>query len=266
LLDISLSSFYYKKQNFLEKYREESKAIIAIWNESPTYGYRRIHHKLRRLGLILNHKTVIKIMNELKIEAIYPRKRLKPKESRLVTSKKTPYLLRFLEISSKNQVWTTDITYLRLPSGFVYLSAILDIYSRFVLSWKIYTTMDEELCLDTLEEAVSHYGIPEIINTDQGSQYTGEAWIKAVEALGTAKLSHDGKGRWADNIFIERFWRTAKHEHINIHEFNSVKELRTSLKEYINYYNHKRLHSRLNYKTPAEIYLKNIAAPTLKLK
>jgi putative transposase len=177
-----------------------------------------------------------------------------------------PYLLHEMQVSRCNQVWETDITYIWLPSGFVYFSALIDVYSRFILAWRIYSDQEADLCLDILNEAVQSYGIPEIINTDQGSQYTGNEWKKAVEALGNTKISHDGKGRWADNIFIERFWNSAKGEHVKLRRTETLKELRTQMAEYIEFYNYRRLHQSLRYKTPAAVYCGGETAPIVNIK
>lgn len=165
---------------------------------------------------------------------------------------KHPYLLKNLTINRSNMVWCTDITYIKIGGGFVYLMAIIDVYSRMIISWDISTTMDESLCLRVLEKAYPN-GAPEYMNTDQGSQFTGEKWINAVSATG-AKISMDGKGRWADNIPIERFWRSAKHELIFLESFDSIKDLRQAVANYMAFYNTKRPHQSLNYAFPCEVY------------
>jgi len=163
-----------------------------------------------------------------------------------------PYLLKGLEINQPNQVWATDITYIKTQNGWMYLAAIIDLYSRYVIAWRISNTLETAFCLDMLEHALT-FGKPEILNTDQGSQFTCDAWIKMVEGNGI-KVSMDGKGRWADNVIIERFWRTLKHEHILIHIFDTVTELKSSIDRFIRQYNGKRLHQNLGYQTPLEIY------------
>lgn len=220
-------------------------------------------HELKNREILLNHKTVLKLMRHLKIMAIHPSNRPKQNVSK---EQKVPYLLHQMQVSRCNQVWATDITYIKLPGGFVYLSALIDVYSRFILAWRIYSDQDVDLCLDTLSDAIQNYGVPEIINTDQGSQYTGNDWRKALEILGNVKVSQDGKGRWADNIFIERFWNSAKNEHVNLQQVETLKELREQMSVYIEFYNYKRLHQALQYKTPAAVYLEKANAPVVCIK
>jgi len=215
----------------------------------PYYGYRRITAELHRRGHSVNHKKILRLMNDMNLEALYP----KPKTTISSPNNKIyPYLLRGLQIARPDQVWSTDITYIRMPSGFIYLVALLDIYSRFILAWQFSNTLDTGFCLDMLDHGLAQ-GKPEILNTDQGSQFTSTAWIERVEESG-ARVSMDGRGRWADNIYSERFWRTLKHEHILLHSFNTVSVAQQSIGEFIDTYNHKRLHQSLGYKTPAEVY------------
>lgn len=248
LLDLNRSSLYYKAQS-IENDNILSNEIHSIWLEMPFYGYRRITAELKRRNYAVNGKRILRIMQDMKLMALYPR----PKTSIKNKSHKIyPYLLSDLNIIRPNQVWATDITYLKLPSGFVYLVAIIDVYSRFIVSWRISNTMDTHFCLEMLENALL-FGSPDILNTDQGSQFTSESWINAVKAA-DIKVSMDGKGRWADNITIERFWRTLKHEHFLLHSFTNLPQLRQSIGAFIEVYNHKRLHQSLGYKTPAEVY------------
>lgn len=236
--------------------------IHDLWLEMPVYGYRRITAALRRNGHKINQKKVLRIMREMRLQAIYP----KPSTTRRNKEHKIyGYLLRGLEISHPNHVWATDITYIKMPGGFMYLIAIIDIYSRFIVAWCLSNTLDTQFCEDVLKDAFGH-GKPEILNTDQGCQFTSVIWITMVEG-NNVKVSMDGRGRWVDNVFIERFWRTLKHEHVLIHAFESVVELKASLGQFINTYNHKRLHQSLNYKTPAEVYFdKPIAVPPAALR
>jgi putative transposase len=223
--------------------------IVEIWIGMPYYGYRRITAELQRRDYQINRKRVLRIMRETKIQAMYPR----PNTSMRNESHKIyPYLLKDLAIDRPNQVWATDITYIKMQTGWMYLAAIIDLYSRYVIAWRISNTLEMTFCLDMLEHALT-LGKPEILNTDQGSQFTCEAWITMVESNGI-KVSMDGKGRWADNVIIERFWRTLKHEHVLIHVFDTVVELKRSIDRFIREYNHKRLHQSLGYKTPIEIY------------
>lgn len=191
-------------------------------------------------------------MREMGLQAIYPRKK------RCTTvpdnKQKYPYLLRNLEINYANQVWSTDITYIRVKGGFVYLAAIIDWYSKAILSWKISNTMDTELVMDVLYEAIDAYGLPEIFNTDQGSQYTSLEHTECLSKAGI-KISMDGKGRATDNIAIERFWRSAKYEDIYLRGYTTIKALKQGITEYIDFYNHKRFHQSLAYQKPMEVYL-----------
>lgn len=251
LLGVSRSNIYYCPE------APPDEAMLAneiheIWLDMPVYGYRKITKELQRRGYKVNHKRTRRMMRDMRIMAIYP----KPKTTVInIQHKKYPYLLRELKIVSRNHVWAIDITYIRLPSGFVYLIAIIDIFSRFIVSWSLSTTLEVDFCLEALESALQNWLRPEILNTDQGVQFTSSEWIKTVETAGI-KVSMDGVGRWADNIFIERFWRTAKHEYILLHSFKTVKEARKAIGEFINIYNYKRLHQSLGYATPAEVYLK----------
>lgn len=223
--------------------------IAELWHEMPYYGYRRITAELQRRGYQINRKRVLRIMREAKIQAMYPR----PNTSMGNKShKKYPYLLKGLVINHPNQVWATDITYIKMQTGWMYLTAIIDLYSRYVVAWRISNTLETAFCLDMLDCALM-VGKPAILNTDQGSQFTCEAWISKVEGAGI-KVSMDGKGRWVDNVIIERFWRTLKHEHVLIHTFDTVAELKQSVGRFIREYNEKRLHQSLGYKTPVEVY------------
>jgi putative transposase len=188
-------------------------------------------------------------MKQMGLKAVYakPRTTIINKEHN-----KYPYLLRGLIIDKANQVWSTDITYIKMPKGFVYLIALIDIFSRFIISWQISVTMDIEFCVITLNQALK-LGRPDIINTDQGSQFTSNEWIRQV-LENSIKVSMDGIGRWADNIYIERFWRTAKQEQIYINLPDNISELKEQIEQFINFYNYQRPHQSLSYKTPSQIY------------
>jgi putative transposase len=225
--------------------------IHELWHDMPYYGYRRITAQLQKQGYDINHKRVLRMMQDMRIKALYPKQKTTFSEPK---HKKYPYLLRDLKITGPNHVWATDITYIKLPDGFVYLVGIIDLYSRFLVAWSLSNTLEIDFCLETLEKALASDRKPEILNTDQGVQYTSNAWVQRVEAS-NIKVSMDGVGRWADNIFIERFWRTLKYEHVLLHGFETMKEARNSIGRFINIYNQKRLHQSLGYKTPAEVYL-----------
>jgi putative transposase len=226
--------------------------ILEIWLDMPCYGYRKITKELQRRGHTINHKKVLRLMRDMRIMALYP----KPKTTILNGQhKKYPYLLRDLKITGPNHVWKTDITYIRISGGFVYLIAIIDVFSRFIVSWSLSTTLEVDFCVEALECALRHWQKPEILNTDQGVQFTSTEWIQMVEGAGI-KVSMDGVGRWADNIYIERFWRTLKHEYVLLHSFETVKDAKKAIGQFIDIYNYKRLHQSLGYLTPAEVYLK----------
>ncbi len=249
LLSINRSTLYYEpKPNDDSTLANE---IHEIWLEMPFYGYRRVTVQLRRNGYDVNHKCVLRLMKAMNLQALYPR----PKTTKRNKDHKVyPYLLRDLVINRPNQVWATNITYITMPTGgFMYLVALIDVYSRFILSWRLSNTLDTSFCLDMLDQALSNYNKPEIINTDQGCQFTSQLWINRLNDAGI-KISMDGIGRCHDNIIIERFWRTIKHEHILVQCFNSVPELKESIAGYIVLYNTKRLHQSLGYNTPKEVY------------
>jgi putative transposase len=203
---------------------------------------------LNECGYQINRQRVSRLMGELGLRTIYPG----PKLSALgKDSKKYPYLLRDLEVIRPNQVWSTDITYIRMPGGFVYLAAVIDWYSRYVLSWRLSNTLDSSFCIEALEEALGQ-GKPEIFNTDQGVQYTSDSFIAALE-IRQIQVSMEGKGRALDNVFVERLWRTVKYEEVYLKAYESVPELKRSLKEYFILYNEVRPHQSLGYKTPEKI-------------
>ena len=192
-------------------------------------------------------------MKELGLKAICPSKRLNTTIAN-IEHKKHPYLLRNLEIDRPNQVWSTDITYCRVPGGFVYLAAVIDWYSKAILSWKIGNVMDSSLVIGVLNDALERYDKPDIFNTDQGSQYTSNEHTQLLKDHGI-QISMDGKGRATDNIVIERFWRSVKYEDIYLHEYKSISELKAGVREYVEFYNHRRFHQTLDYQKPMNVYL-----------
>jgi putative transposase len=248
LMGIARSAIYYENR-INETDPVFTNLISELWLEMPSNGYRKITRELQRQGYCINHKRVLRLMREAKIQAMYPRPNTSMRNEQHAVY---PYLLNGLEINRPNQVWATDITYLKAKNGWMYLVAMIDLYSRRIISWRLSNTMDASFCLEMLEEALT-YGKPEIINTDQGTQFTCDAWIKMVQGNGIT-VSMDGKGRWADNIIIERFWRTLKHENLLLHVFDTVAQLKESIGIFIYKYNYRRLHQSLNYKTPMEIY------------
>lgn len=224
--------------------------IDAEYTRHPFYGSRKIRNHLRGLGYKINRKRVQRLMGVLGLAGMAPG----PNTSRPHPQHKVyPYLLRGVVVTRPNQVWSTDITYIRLPRGFVYLVAVVDWYSRKVLSWRLSNTLDSGFCVDCLEQALQAYGTPEIFNTDQGCQFTSEAFTGALKARGIA-ISMDGRGRALDNIFVERLWRSVKHEDVYLKGYATLSDLLLGLTEYFVFYNTERMHQSLGYDTPDEVY------------
>ena len=251
LCEFNRSNYYYKAATNDEK-ASILRAIDAIYEEIPFYGYRKVHQKLLEFGVKIGANRVRKYMKELGLKVIYPTAKVKTTIAH-PAHKKYPYLLRNLKIIRANQVWSTDITYLKVPGGFVYLAAVIDWYSKKILSYKISNTMDSNLVTDVLNGALARHGTPEIFNTDQGSQYTSMDHVNILLEHGI-KISMDGKGRATDNIAIERFWRSAKYENLYIQEFKSIKEIKASVNKYIEFYNSQRFHQTHKYRKPNDVY------------
>ena len=228
------------------------KLIDRVYTETPFYGSRRMTVEVNRsLATKVNRKKVQRLMRQMRIVAIYPKPRLsQPGAGHRVY----PYRLRNVEIKRVNQVWSTDITYVPMERGFMYLTAIIDWYSRFVLGWRLSNTLDGGFCLELLEEALQRQK-PEVFNTDQGVQFTARSFTETLERA-SVKVSMDGRGRCLDNVFVERLWRTVKYEDIFIRGYESVPELQQGLNDYFEFYNHRRPHQSLEYRTPAEVYQK----------
>jgi putative transposase len=249
LLSISRSGYYYQPAPAINA--EEIKLLKAIREElllHPFYGYRKIAIALKDLNV--TRKQVRLIMAKAGLRAIYPGKRL---SIACRQHEKYPYLLKDMKIWLPNQVWATDITYIRLSGGHVYLVAIIDLWSRKVISWRMSNTMDTEFCVSALREAIELYGVPAVFNTDQGSQFTSEPFIAVLKQYGI-RISMDSKGRALDNVYVERLWRTLKYEEIYLHDYRSMDELKAAVKKYFNFYNTERFHQSLEYATPDEIY------------
>jgi len=224
--------------------------IDEIYTEFPYYGSPRITAELHRRKRPVNHKRIERLMKLMGLEALYPRPRTSiPEPAHL----KYPYLLKDLSAERPDQIWGTDITYIRAEGMWFYLVAIIDWFSRYVLSWRLAETMEVGSCIETLEEALT-IAIPDIHNSDQGSQFTAEEYIAVIKRHPTIRISMDGRGRCFDNIFTERLWRTVKYEEVYVKEYRSGVDARASLRDYFITYNTRRLHSSLNYKTPAEVY------------
>ena len=251
LLGLSKSSYYYKPDSKkIARDNSCKKLIFEEYVKHPFYGYRKITKAIRKKGYKINRKRIQRLMQEMGIQAIYPKPNLsKPS----LEYKKYPYLLRGLKIDHSNHVWATDITYIKITGGFIYLVAIIDIYSRKVLSWEISNTMDVDFCIDILKEAIDKYGKPEIFNSDQGSQFTSNDFTDILKDK-KIKISMDGKGRALDNIYIERLWRSLKYEDIYIKEYQTVSECVTGIDKYFKFYNTERFHQSLKYETPDDIY------------
>ena len=250
LLKISRSSVYYKPRPFSEDELKLMRTIDELHLEHPFAGSRMLRDLLGRDGVHVGRRHMRTVMCRMGIEALYR----KPNTSKPAQGHKIyPYLLRDMAVTRVNQVWSTDISYIPMKRGFVYLVAVIDWFSRRVLSWKLSITMDVSFCLEALDEALSKYGKPEIFNTDQGSQFTSEAFTGRLKKEGIA-ISMDGKGRWCDNVFIERFWRSIKYEEVYLHAYESVSEARSRIGRYIQFFNNRRPHSSLQAQTPDQIY------------
>ena len=249
LLGISRSSVYYRPRATSQEDLAVMKQIDQQYLATPFYGSRRMTVWLQRQGRPVSRKRVQRLMRIMGLQAIYRRPRT---SLRALGHKVYPYLLGGMEITRPNQVWATDITYIPMARGFLYLVAIIDWYSRYVLAWRLSNTLDADFCVDALEEALSK-GKPEIFNTDQGSQFTGEAFIGLLKKHGF-RISMDGKGRYADNIFVERLWRTVKYEEVYLKAYSNGREAKVGLDAYFHFYNGQRPHQALGYRTPAEVF------------
>jgi len=253
LLSLGRTSMYYRP-TFSDETLGLMRRVDELYTEDPTRGVRRICAVLRNEGAKIGLDKVRTIMRRLGLSAIY----CKPKLSEPHPGhKKYPYLLRGVTITGVNHVWSTDITYIRLRGGFVYLTAVMDWYSRCVLSWRLSTSLEATFCVEALEEAIERYGAPEIFNTDQGKQFTCDDFIDVLNKH-KAKISMDGKGRALDNVFVERLWRTVKYEDVYLKEYDSVAECRAGLAAFFDRYNTKREHQALGYRYPQDVYNEGI--------
>ena len=258
LLDLSRSSVYYTPRPLSERDLRLMRRIDELHLQLPYYGSRKLAVALRREGHEVGRRHVATLMWRMGIEALYRRPRTSiPARGASIY----PYLLSGLAIERPNHVWASDITYLPMAHGFMYLVAILDVASRKVLSFRLSNTLTADFCVEALEEAMSKFGVPEIFNTDQGSQFTCEEWTERLKRAGVA-ISMDGKGRWIDNVFIERLWRSVKYEEVYLHAYANGTEARTALSRYFRLYNAVRTHQSLEYRTPDEVYFGEPAAST----
>jgi putative transposase len=258
LVSISRSGFYYRPAGETPLNLTLMRLIDEQFLETPWYGSRQMARHLRREGYTVGRKRVRRLMARMGLEPIYQRPRTTiPHPGHRIY----PYLLRETVIDRPNQVWCADITYIPMRRGFLYLVAVMDWSTRKVLSWRVSNTMDVEFCIEALEEALARYGRPEIFNSDQGSQFTSPRFTGVLQAAGV-RISMDGRGRWMDNVFIERLWRSLKYECIYLHAFETGTDLRAGLTSWIAYYNTRRPHSTLAGRTPDEAYK---ATGTMKL-
>ena len=250
LLGLARASVYYRPVGTAERDLALMAAIDLIHTELPFYGARRIRGELLTRGLACGRDHVATLMRRMGITAIAPKRRTtKPAPGHKIH----PYLLRGLKITEAGHVWSTDITYLPLARGFCYLTAVMDWASRRVLSWRLSNTLDASFCIEALEEALERYEAPEIFNTDQGAQFTCEGFTGVLAGHGVA-ISMDGRGRWLDNVFIERLWRSVKHEEVYLKAYDNLTEARRELAAYFHFYNHRRRHQGLADRTPDEVY------------
>lgn len=249
LLGLPRSSLYYRAHGESEYNLLLMRLLDEQYTRRPFYGVARMTHWLRSQGHQVNPKRVRRLLRFMGLEAVYPKPRLSQSDE---GHQKYPYLLKGLTITEPDQVWATDITYIRLERGFAYLMAIMDWFSRYVVEWELSLSLEADFCVSALERALSS-GSPGIFNTDQGSQFTSEAFTGLLKAA-EVRISMDGRGRAFDNIFVERLWRTVKYEEVYLKDYEHVLAARENLAEYFAFYNHERPHQSLGYRTPANIY------------
>jgi len=254
LLNINRATYYYKPNNALdENDLQIMTAIDELYTMHPYFGTRRMAKYLQKQGFNIERKGIRRYYRIMGFEAVYPKMNLSKRNQ---AHKVYPYLLKDLDVVYSNQVWCSDITYIRLQHGFVYLVAIMDWYSRYILSWRVSITLEHDFCVEALEEAIAIYGKPQIFNTDQGVQFTSENFVNVLKDHNIL-ISMDGKGRALDNVFIERFWRSLKQEKIYLIVLMTVKEAKIAINEYMDFYNYHRMHQALEYNTPELIYYKS---------
>jgi len=261
LLGLNRTGVYYTPRPVSEADLRLMRRIDELHLKHPFYGARRLAKQLVRDGFEVGRVHVATLMRRMGIEALYrrPRTSIPDRESLIY-----PYLLGGLTIDRANQVWASDLTYLPMAHGFLYLVAILDVASRKVLSFRVSNTMTPDFCVEALEEAIARFGAPEIMNTDQGSQFTSAAWTDVLKAEDTC-ISMDGKGRWIDNVFIERLWRSVKYEDVYLRAYENGREVQAGLTTYFDFYNRERIHQSHGYQTPDEIYFATAAGDPLAM-
>lgn len=250
LLGVPRSTWYYEPVGESEENLHLMKLMDEQYLRTPFYGSPRMTQMLRAQGFCVNLKRVERLMGLMGLQAVYPKKNLsKAAPGHTIY----PYLLRGLKVERPNQVWATDITYIRMLKGFLYLCVIMDWYSRYVLSWRLSNTLDVDFCIEALQEALALGAKPDIFNSDQGSQFTSTAFTGVLHSH-CIQISMDGRGRALDNVFVERLWRSLKYEHVFLHEYQNGRDLHLGLNEYWNFYNTQRPHQSLGYKTPKEVF------------
>jgi putative transposase len=255
LLEVARSSAYYRPTPISDDDLRMMRVIDEIHLQLPFYGSRRVRDELETRGHSLNRKRVQRLMRQMGLRALYPR----PRTSQPGKGHKIyPYLLRDLRVERANQVWASDICYIPMAKGFMYLVAIMDWHTRRVLSWRVSNTLDSEFCVEALEEALERFGPPEIFNTDQGAQFTSAAFTEVLKAR-DIEISMDGKGRWVDNVFVERLWRSVKYEDVYLRAYETPAELRAGLTRYFTFYNTRRRHSALDRRTPDAVYFNQVS-------
>ncbi len=258
VLKLSRSSLYYKAKPVSAADLELMRAIDGLHLEYPFAGARMLRDMLRRKGFSVGRRHVGALMRLMGIEALYRKKRTTKRNPEHAVF---PYLLRDLQVERPNHVWAADISYIPMRHGFLYLFAVLDWSTRRVLAWRLSNTLTTDFCMEAVDEAVGSYGVPEIFNTDQGSQFTDRAFVDLIRKKHGIALSMDGKGCWRDNVFVERFWRSIKYEEVYLHAYTSASEARAAIGKYINFYNSERPHSALDGQTPDAVYFSSRAVP-----
>ena len=258
LLGLSRASVYYMPRPLSDRDLGLMRRLDELHLELPFYGARKLTRELQKEGHAVGRRHVTTLMRRMGMETIYrkPRTSIPAREAAI-----RPYLLGNLRIDRPNQVWASDITYLPMAHGFLYLVAILDVFSRKVLAFRLSNTLTADFCVEALQEALAKFGRPEIFNTDQGAQFTSEDWLEVLDDAKVA-ISMDGKGRWIDNVFIERLWRSVKYEEVYLHGYANGTEARAALTRYFSFYNTRRSHQALEYRTPDEVYFAALAATT----
>lgn len=251
MLGLSRASWYYEPAGESDENLTLMRLLDEQYTRTPFYGIRRMTAWLQRQGYAVNHKRVGRLLRQMGLEAVYPPPHLSMPAAAAL-SVRYPYLLRGRSITQVNQVWSTDITYIRMRHGFLYLVAVLDWHSRYVLAWEVSNTLDTSFCLATLDRALAQ-GTPDIFNTDQGVQFTSAAFTTRLLAAGS-RISWDGRGRALDNIFVERLWRSVKYEEVYLHDYDTVPAAVSGLGRYFRFYNEERLHQALGYQTPAQVF------------